>query len=304
MFTVIVKEEDNSADENDLPEYADRTNRFLAKEHLMRYIKKYLTPMIVLLSFFTLTFFNFGCSDESSPSSGQGQITMTIVDSPADFEHVNIVVTRVEVHKTGSDSTSGWVVINENAATYDLLSLRNGASAVLGNRSLDVGHYSQIRLILGTGSNIVVNGATFSLNVPSGTQSGVKLNHEFEIRDGELYALTLDFNLEHSIVLTGNGQYKLSPVIRLVPAVISGTISGTVNPVSAASSVLAISGTDTVSTTADAATGSFKLMALLQGSYTVKVLSKNPLYSDKTISNVTVTAKQNTELWTINLTLK
>jgi hypothetical protein len=229
---------------------------------------------------------------------------MTLVDSPAGFEHVNIVVTRVEVHKAGSDSTSGWVVINDNAATYDLLQLRNGASAVLGSRSLDVGHYSQIRLILGTGSNIVVNGASFGLNVASGTQSGIKLNHEFDIQDGKLYALTLDFNVEHSIVLSGNGQYSLKPVIRLVPVVISGTISGTVNPVSAASSVFAITGTDTVSTLADASTGSFKFMAMLQGSYTVKVLSKNLLYNDKTITNVSVTAKQNTDLGTISLTLK
>ena len=270
----------------------------------MKQRKENLISMAVLFSFFTASLFIFGCSEQSSPSNGQGQIVMTMVDSPAGFEHVYIAVTRVEVHKAGSDSTSGWVVINNNAATYDLLTLRNGASVVLGNNSLDAGHYTQIRLILGTGSNIVVNGIEFSLNVPSGTQTGIKLNHEFDIQDGLVYELTLDFNVDHSIFLTGNGQYKLSPVIRVVPVVTSGTISGNVNPISAASSVFAISGTDTVSTLADVSTGAFKLMALVQGSYTVKVLSKNVLYSDKTIANVSVVAKQNTDLGTINLTLK
>ncbi|MHB9041020.1 MAG: DUF4382 domain-containing protein [Melioribacteraceae bacterium] len=267
----------------------------------MKQMKRNLMRTALLFSFFTISLFIFGCSDQSSPSSGQGQIMVTMVDSPADFEHVNIVVTRVEVHKAGADSTSGWTVINNNSATYDLLTLRNGASAVLGNTTLDAGHYTQIRLIVGTGSTVVVNGMSFNLNVPS---TGIKLNHEFDIMDGTLYALTLDFNVDHSIHQTGNGQYMLVPTIRLVPVVTSGTISGNVAPISAASSVFAISGTDTVSTIADASTGAFKLMALLQGTYTVKVVSKNVLYNDKTIANVSVTAKQNTDLGTINLTLK
>ena len=116
--------------------------------------------------------------------------------------------------------------------------------------------------------------------------------------------MTLDFNVDRSIHMTGNGQYMLNPVIRIIPVITSGTISGTVTPLSTASTVFAISGTDTVSTTADITNGSFKLMALVQGTYTVKALSKNALYSDKTITNVSVTAKQNTDLGTFNLTLK
>ena len=111
---------------------------------------------------------------------------MTIVDSPADFEHVNIAVARVEVHKAGSDSTSGWAVVNNNAATYDLLTLRNGASAILGDNSLAAGHYTQIRLILGSGCTVVSNGTSFNMNVGSGMQSGIKLNHEFDIVDGNV----------------------------------------------------------------------------------------------------------------------
>jgi len=270
----------------------------------MKHKKENLIRLVVFFSFFITTMFMISCSDSSSPESGQGQIMITMVDAPASYDHINIAVTRVEVHKVGSDSTSGWVVINNNAATYDLLTLKNGASVVLGNSALDAGHYTQIRLILGSGSNIVVNGSVFSLDVSSGTQTGIKLNHEFDIQLGLIYELTLDFNAEHSIVLTGNGQYKLNPVIRVVPQVISGTISGKINPVIALASVHAISGTDTVSTVADISTGSFKLMALIQGTYNVKVSAGNAAYNDKTITNVVVVAKQNTELGTINLSLK
>jgi len=248
-----------------------------------------------------MAIFIFGCSDSTSPSEGQGQIKITMVDAPAGVDQVNIVVTRVEVHKSGADSSSGWVVINNNAATYDLLALRNGASVVLGNCPLDAGHYTQIRLILGSGSNIVVNGIVFSLNVPGGEQTGIKLNHEFDIQSDVVYELLLDFDAGHSIVLTGNGQYKLKPVIKVIPTVISGTISGKINPVNTEASVYAVIGTDTVTTMAETITGSFKLMALIQGTYIVKIFPGNAAYNDTTIVNVVVVAKQNTDLGTINL---
>lgn len=244
------------------------------------------------------------CSDSTSPETGQGQLKITMVDAPAVYEEVNIIVTRVEVHKADAGQNSGWFVINNNAATYDLLTLRNGASVILGDNSLDAGHYSQIRLIIGTGSNVVVNGITYPLEIPSGEQTGVKLNHQFEIQSGIIYELLLDFDADRSIVLTGNGQYKLKPVIRLIPTEISGTITGKISPLSAAGYVYAISGTDTAGTIAEPVTGSFTLMALLQQTYRIEIFSANAVYNDTTVNNVSVIAKQNNDLGTITLSLK
>jgi len=270
----------------------------------MRYIIKKTIRLAVFLSFSAAAIFILGCSDSTSSETGQGQLKITMVDAPAGYDEVNIVVTRVEVHKAGADSIAGWFVINNTAATYDLLVLRNGASVVLGNNSLDAGHFTQIRLIIGTGSNVVVDGITYPLEIPSGEQTGVKLNHAFDIQAGLLYELLLDFDAERSIVLTGNGQYKLKPVIRLTPIVISGTISGKISPVGAAGYVYAISGTDTAGTIAEPITGSFMLMALLQQTYRVEVFSADPAYYDSTITNVIVVAKQNTDLGIINLSVK
>lgn len=270
----------------------------------MRYIKGKIIHLAVILSFFTAALFIYSCSDSTSPETGPGQIKITMIDAPAGYEEVNIVVTRVEVHIAESDSNSGWFVINNDPATYDLLTLRNGASVVLGSNFLDAGHYTQIRLIIGTGSNIVVDGIVYPLEIPSGVQSGVKLNHQFEIRSGLLYELLLDFDAERSIVLTGSGQYKLKPVIRLTPIVISGTISGNINPLSASGFVYAISGTDTALTVAEPITGSFMLMALSEQTYRVEVFSADPAYNDTTVNNVIVAAQQNTNLGTINLSIK
>jgi len=270
----------------------------------MRHIKKRIIHLAVLLSLFTATLLIFSCSDSTSPETGQGQVKITMVDAPAGFDKVNIVVTRIEVHKADTGSNDSWFVINNTAATYDLLLLRNGASVVLGDHPLDAGHYTQIRLIIGTGSNVVVDGITYPLEIPSGQQTGVKLNHSFDIQDGLLYELLLDFDAERSIVLTGNGQYKLKPVIRVTPVVISGSISGKINPVSAAGFVYAISGTDTSLTIAEPIAGSFMLMGLLERTYRVEVFSADPAYNDTTITNVIVVAQQNTNLGTINLSIK
>jgi Domain of unknown function (DUF4382) len=271
----------------------------------MRNIKEKLIWLSVVLGFLTTSIFISSCSNSTtSPATSQGQMKVTMVDSPAGYDQINIVVTRVEVHKSGTDSTSGWVVINNISATYNLLTLRNGASVVLGNSALDVGHYTQIRLILGAGSNIVVNGVAYSLDIASGAQTGIKLNQEFDIQANVVYELMLDFNAEHSIVLTGNGQYKLKPVIRVVPVVISGTISGIITPLNNEALVYVVSGTDTISTIEELITGEFKLMAVIQGTYNVRIFSGNLAYNDTTIANVIVVATHNTDLGTINLSHK
>ncbi|GAG24199.1 unnamed protein product, partial [marine sediment metagenome] len=65
----------------------------------------------------------------------------------------------------------------------------------------------------------VVNGVpfkVFDVEIPSVYQTGLKLIHPFEIIAGEITELTIDFDAEKSIIKTGNGSYKLMPVIKIV----------------------------------------------------------------------------------------
>jgi len=255
----------------------------------------YLIPVLLL-------FFYTGCSEDNSTNpagSGQGQLKISMVDSPAQYDQVNIVVTRVEVHMADS-SEGSWMVVNPVPHTYDLLLLTNGASVVLGDTFLTAGHYTQLRLILGEGSNVVVNGDTLPLIIPSGMQTGIKLNHEFDIEPGNLYELMLDFNADQSIHVTGNGVYMLNPVIRVMPVVISGSISGQVLPLDADASVWTVAGTDTISTFPNSG-GFFGLMTLPAGTYDVHIDPNNIAYTDTVVTNVQVDAGSNTDIGTINL---
>ena len=253
-----------------------------------------------MLSFFVL----IGCSDQTTnvdPVDPNGRLKMYLIDSPAALDSVIICVTRVEVHKAGNDSTSGWFVINDSTRYFDLLQLTNGASAILGDTSLPAGQYTQIRLFIGDGSYVIDQGIKHDLEIPSGSQSGLKLIHQFTIESNKLYELLLDFNVEKSIVITGNGQYKLKPTIKVTPVVISGSISGQVLPLDAQPTIWTVYGTDTITTYTDLQ-GQFKLMGLLQGFYDVNIIPLDTMvYRDTVITGVQVIANQETDIDTVTL---
>jgi len=253
-----------------------------------------------MLSFFVL----IGCSDQTTnvdPVDPNGRLKMYLIDSPAALDSVIICVTRVEVHKAGNDSTSGWFVINDSTRYFDLLQLTNGASAILGDTSLPAGQYTQIRLFIGDGSYVIDQGIKHDLEIPSGSQSGLKLIHQFTIESNKLYELLLDFNVEKSIIITGNGQYKLKPTIKVTPVVISGSISGEVLPLDAQPTIWTVYGIDTITTYTDLQ-GHFKLMGLLQGLYDVNIIPLDTMvYRDTVITGVQVIANQETDIGTVTL---
>jgi hypothetical protein len=240
----------------------------------------------------------YGCS-KSTRTASEGAIRVYLADDPAGYDAVNIVVSQVSVHLADEDSASGWTVISDTTQTYDLLELRNGAMALFADHLLDPGHYTQIRLKVTDGCSVIVDGQPHDLNIPSGYQSGVKINHQFEIQEDVTYELLLDFDAEKSIIEQGNGQYQMKPVIRAIAVATSGSISGSVSPKGA--EAFALSGTDTSAHTHSDTSGYFKLIGLAEDSYSVLVVSDSVAYADTTFSDVAVIAGQTTELGTIQL---
>lgn len=263
------------------------------------------TTVLTLILIFGLF---YGCSDNpSAPTNQNGTLSINLTDSPASFDAVYISVTKVEVNQSASasNSDSGWVTINSTPQTYDLLSLRNGAEAVLGDTALSSGQYNQIRLIIGSGSYVVMNGVRIDLTIPSGAQTGVKLVHQFSITANTQANLTLDFDASRSIVLQGNGNLMLKPTIRVVETSNSGSISGKVFPQSANPVVwTTTSSNDTVTAYPDSS-GYFMLNALpAGGGYNVMIHANNTAYNDTTISNVSVNVGKDSDIGTITLTQK
>ncbi len=257
----------------------------------MRTVPLHITVILLFVGLF------IGCDTDSTQPGTTGTLRLYIADAPGEFENVNIEITRVDVHRPGPN---GWVPINDETRTFDLLEYSNGAMALLGEQELQAGKYTQIRLMLGDGNNVVVNGDTFSLYVPSGYQTGLKLVRQFDIEPDYTYELLIDFDVHRSIHMA-DGQYMLKPTVRVEPLALTGSIQGYVSPADANAVVSAIDAEpDTVVTSAyPDETGFFKLIALPSGNYNIAVEAEN--FENALLEGVTVEAGQTADVGTIEL---
>ncbi len=255
--------------------------------------------IVALLVLFT------GCGSDGGTGSGGGAGSMTVemTDAPIDSaDAVNVFIERVEVNREGS--SEGWITLNEPQQEYDLLELTNGATTVLGSAELEAGTYQQIRLVLSQdGHSLEVGEDVYNLTVPSGAQTGIKLNIDAEIEADVEYVLLLDFDASRSVVKAGqSGMYLLKPVIKAKEKAITGNIEGTIDPAEAEPVVYAIANLDTMaSTVADTSDGYFKLIGLEEGGYDLSVDPRNDDYEPTSVEGVDVTVGETNNIGTVEL---
>jgi hypothetical protein len=144
----------------------------------------------------------------------------------------------------------------------------------------------QIRLILGPNNSVIVDSVSYPLSTPSADQSGLKLQVHQVLQPGVQYSVLLDFDANKSIVLEGNGTYKLKPVIRTIEAALSGSVTGKISPAGTVASVTATS-TTTYSSNVNS-NGDFMILGLPAGIYSITITPVLPL-NPVTINNVIVT---------------
>jgi hypothetical protein len=255
-----------------------------------------LAASLALLAF-------LGCSSShvGSPAGGMGEVRVRLTDAPGDYDQVNLVIREVAIHRADGDSSGGWETLDHDSTTYDLLTLRNGVFATLGSALVPAGHYTQVRLKLGDGSNVVVDGVTNPLVVPSGLQTGLKLIGEFDVPSRGTVDLVIDFDAARSIHMTGNGRYMLKPTARVMAVSSVGDITGHVSPDSVATDVFAVLGADTLQSATTSSAGTFLLGALPAGSYT---LAFHPAagWRDTSLAGVAVTRGATTDVGDVTLT--
>lgn len=248
-----------------------------------------------------------GCLPDAP--TGEGTLRVSLTDAPAcGMNEVNVTITSVRVHQssTATDTDDGWHdVVVSPARQINLLTLGNGVLEELGQAPLPSGHYTQLRLVLDTDTSgnrlpnsvFPVNDSEHrALTVPSGLQSGIKLVGEFEVAEATLTDLTLDFDACRSVIRQGNDQYRLNPVIRVVPNAVSGSIQGVVAAALLPSTPIItaqINGQVIKQVSPDPVSGAFNLAPLLQssvaGNYDVVITADH--HSAAVISGVPVLAQ-------------
>jgi hypothetical protein len=234
-----------------------------------------------------------------STDNENARLEIRLTDAPGDYEEVNVDIQGIEIHADGS-ATNGWKSLNVQKGVYNLLELSNGIDTLLSATELPAGRISQIRLILGDDNSIKIEGEEIALATPSAQQSGLKLNVHADLIEGVTYKILLDFDAARSIVLTGNSEYILKPVIRSITEATSGAIKGVVSPAESAPAIFAIVAEDTVSTTYADSTGKFLLRGVPEGIYTISFDAKDG-YNDFLQPGVAVSVGSVTDLGVVTL---
>lgn len=252
--------------------------------------------LLILMVVGIFAVFAISCDSDE----GNARVQVWLTDAPGDYQEVNIDLKGVDVHVGDGEDDAGWKSLPVHGGIYNLLELTNGLDTLLGEITLPAGEISQIRLKLGNENTLKVNDKVFSLDVPSGQQSGLKLQVHQTLVEDITYKILLDFDVARSVLLTGSGQYKLKPVIRTIPEAQDGAIKGVVSPVTATPAVYAIKATDTLATAYTDATGHFLLRGLGAGTYTVS-FAPNSNFKTTQRENVSVTIGQVTDLGTVQI---
>ncbi len=257
---------------------------------------------IYFLAILSSTYFFTNCSNDNN---GTAKVQVALVDAPADYESVLIDIQDVQINVSSDASDEkGWQSLESaTPGVYDLLLLTNGEEAFLGEIELPEGNLGQVRLVLGDGNVVKIDGTDHNLTVPSGSESGLKLNVHTEILAGITYKLVLDFDAAKSVVKAGASEkYNLKPVIRAQMEATTGAIHGTVTPVEVSSVVYAIIGEDSVSSYPDE-NGEFLIRALEAASYTVSAVpSEESGLEAATVEGVAVTIGEVTEAGELEFT--
>lgn len=166
------------------------------------------------------------CGGGSSDSASTGSVSVGLTDAPVDSaQEVNVEIEALVLqHSDGERSRFEF----DMPEPVNLLELNGGTvMTLLEDEIVEAGDYSWMRLELGNGNTIVIDGGIYDLTTPSAR--GVQTSG-FVVPAGGEINLTIDFDVRKSIVNPQNDpeSYKLKPVLRLVDNTVVGEISGTV----------------------------------------------------------------------------
>jgi hypothetical protein len=229
-----------------------------------------------------------GCANDDE--SNTARVQLKLVDAPGDYLEVNVKIVDVQYNNSDGEE-AGWVSFGtpeDYPINVDLTTLIAGNSLLLADQIIPSGRLKQIRLVLGDGNTLKIEGqeVMMALNTPSAMQSGLKLNMNATLEPGFSYTFILDWDVQKSVVMTGAGMYNLKPVIRVNAELNSGSIEGNVageflvnglsvfNNLENAMVQVYTTGGVYVTETGTNAEGDFLIQGLAAGDYKLKIVNQ------------------------------
>jgi hypothetical protein len=184
-----------------------------------------------------------GCSGGGGDAPNSGRVSVSVTDAPVD--DASSVVVQFSGVAFKREGESAEAVQNLSPRQLNLLEYQEGRAALLlDGVTLPAGKYEWVRLIVDNQQNVrdsyitLTTGEECELRVPSGAESGLKLNRGFTLPANGSVALTIDFDLRKSIHAPPGQQgstesctqgYLMRPTLRIVEDANVGAIAGTVD---------------------------------------------------------------------------
>ncbi len=268
----------------------------------------------------------FADADLELEELGPAMLSVLLTDAPSDYI-ASAMVDIGEVILVPAGDGDHIVLSEDGTEDYvNLLELQGAATTSIANAEIEAGEYSQLRLIVEAAKVELAEGYEFrdgstemDLKVPSGAQTGIKLNLSDAEGEGPLLigggesVLVLDFDVNRSFVIQGNPETPagikgvlFKPTIRVtgrdVAASISGTVSTLIDDLDLSGLTVtaepadggATEGYQTMAGTAlTADDGSYTIFFLVPGSYDVSVEAPEGLGTDPEVQNVVIGEAEN-----------
>ncbi|MDP2919237.1 MAG: DUF4382 domain-containing protein [Dehalococcoidia bacterium] len=186
---------------------------------MRRLCLKVITFVVVLV----IVLVGVGCQGGGGASQpvANGTLIINVTDAPPKAEVMSIMLTltKLAVHKSPLEGDQAgaeegeWleIAVPDTAKTFDLLKIK-GIEQLLTTAQVSAGKYTQVRLTVEKAEVTLKDKAAEPAVIPGGA---LKLVHPFEIVAGETTAVTLDFDAEKMVNVTGQGKIQVKPVIKL-----------------------------------------------------------------------------------------
>ena len=174
------------------------------------------------------------CGSGGGDGGATGILSVSVTDAPVDeADAVVVQFTGVEIQS----AEGGRFDFDFDAPEQiDLLALQGGGSVLILDETLPAGRYNWMRLKVDAEEDVLdsyinISGTLHPLRIPSGSQTGLKLNRGFTVPAGGTVGFTIDFDLRKSVhAPPGLGDnHVLRPTLRIVDNIDVGHIAGTVD---------------------------------------------------------------------------
>jgi hypothetical protein len=182
------------------------------------------------------------CSGGGGGGNETGRLSLAITDAPVDDASSVVVQFSGVAFKRAGAEPEQVQNLTPSPRQLDLLQYQEGRAALLlDGVTLPAGDYEWIRLIVDNETGVrdsyivLTGGQECELEVPSGAESGLKLNRGFTLPADGSVALTIDFDLRKSIHAPPGQQgaaeactqgYLMRPTLRIVDDANVGAIGG------------------------------------------------------------------------------